>query len=44
MAANIVGVMIANMENWASVTNYEDRIIRLQKRDLEGAEHLNASR
>ena len=33
--ANIVGVTIAIRENWASVVNYVERILRLKKRDLE---------
>ena len=39
MADNIVGVMIVSTENWASVTNYVERILRLKKRDLEGVEN-----
>ena len=38
--ANIVGVMIARRENWASVVNYVERILRLNKRYLETAEHV----
>ena len=38
-AANIVGVMDASRENWASVANYLERILMLKKRDLEAAEH-----
>ena len=38
-AANIVGVMIASIENWASVANYMERIIRLKKSGIEAAEH-----
>ena len=42
-AANIVGFMIASRENWASLTNYVERILRLKKRDLEAAEHVGVS-
>ena len=38
-AANIIGVMIASRENWASVPNYMERILRLKKRDLKAAAH-----
>ena len=38
-AANIVGVISTSMENWDSVANYVERILRLKKRDLEAAEH-----
>ena len=38
-AANIVEIMIASRENWASVANYVEHILRLKKRDLEAAEH-----
>ena len=31
-AANIVGVMIANRKNWASVANYVQRILSQKKR------------
>ena len=43
MAANIVGVMIASRENWASVANYVQPILRLKKRDLEAAKHVGAA-
>ena len=36
--ANIVEIMVASRENWASVANYNERIPRLRKRDLEAAE------
>ena len=39
-AANIVGVMIASRENFASVANYVDGIVRLKKKDLEAAEQV----
>ena len=39
-AVNIVGVMIASREKWASVKKYVERILRLKKRDLEAAEHV----
>ena len=39
-AANIVGVVIASRENWASVANYVQRILRLKKRDLQAAERV----
>lgn len=39
-AANIVGVMIASSENWTSVVNYVERILRRKKRDLEAAEQI----
>ena len=32
-AANIVGIMIASNENWASVANYVECILRQKKRD-----------
>ena len=38
---NIIGVMIASRENWASVANYVERILRLKKRDLEAAEYVD---
>ena len=38
--ANIVGVMIRTSENWTAVANYLERIPRLNKRDLEAAEHV----
>ena len=37
MASSIVGVMIASKENWASVANYVEQILRLKKRDLEAS-------
>ena len=40
--ANIVGVMIANRKNRASVANYMERILKLKKRDHEAAEHVGA--
>ena len=40
-AVNIVGVMIAIRENWASEANYVERILRLKKRDLEAAERVD---
>ena len=39
-AANIVWIMIASMENWASVANYLERILKLNKSGLEAAEHV----
>ena len=39
-AGNIVGVMIASRENWASLANYVERILGLKKRDLEAAEYV----
>ena len=36
-AANIVGLVIASRSNWASVTNYVERILRLKERDLGAA-------
>ena len=42
-AANIVGVMTASSENWTSVVNYVERILRLKKRDLEAAERVSMS-
>ena len=39
-AANIIGVMIAGRENWASVANYVGRILTLEKRDLEATKHV----
>ena len=38
--ANIVGVMLATREKWASVANYVDRILKLKKRYFEAAEHV----
>ena len=35
--ANIVGVMMASRENWGSVANYLERILRLKKRELRCA-------
>ena len=40
-AANIVDIMIASRENWASVANYVKRIPRLKKTDLEAAEQVD---
>ena len=40
MAANIVGVMIAGWEIWASVSKYMERILRLRKRDIEATAHV----
>ena len=40
-AANIVDVMIASRENWSSVANYVERILRLKKKDLEAAEQVD---
>ena len=40
-AANIFGLRIASGEYWPSVPIYVERILRLKKRDLEGAEHVN---
>ena len=34
--------MIASRENWASVANYVERILRLKERNLEAAEHVGA--
>ena len=42
MAANIIRLMIASNENWASVTSYGNRILRLKKWDLEATEHVGA--
>ena len=39
-AANIVGLMIASREKWASMTNYVERNLRLKKRDPAAAEHV----
>ena len=39
-ATNIVGVIIASKENWASVAKCVERILKLKKRDLEAAEHV----
>ena len=41
-AANIVSVMIASREKWASVANYVEHILKLQKSDLKAAEHMGA--
>ena len=41
--ANIVGVMIASRDNWASVANYVERILRLKNRDLEAVELVGTS-
>ena len=41
--ANIVDVMITSRENWASVANYLERILRLKKRNLETAKHVGLS-
>ena len=41
-AANIVGVMIAIRENWASVATYEEHILRLKKIELEATDHADA--
>ena len=38
-ATNIVRVMILSRENWASVVNYVNRILRVYKRDLKATEH-----
>ena len=38
--ANIAGVMFTSRENWASLANYVEGILRL-KRDLEAAEHVD---
>ena len=35
--------MIASWENWASVANYVERILRLKKRDLEAMEHVGVT-
>ena len=40
-AANIVGIMITSRENWASVANYVERILRLKKREIEAVEHVS---
>ena len=40
-AAKIVGLLIASRENWVSVANYVEQILRLQKRDHEAAEHVD---
>ena len=40
-AANIVGVLIPSRENSASVANYVESILKLKKRDLEAAEHMD---
>ena len=39
--ANIVAVMIASRENFALVANYMEQIVRLKKRDLEAAKHVD---
>ena len=33
-SANIIGIMTANRENLASVANYVDGVLRLEKRDI----------
>ena len=38
--ANIIDVMIANRENCKSVANFVERILRLNRRDLEAAENV----
>ena len=40
-AATIIGVMMATRENWASVANYMEPILRLKKRDLGAAERVS---
>ena len=40
-AADIVGIMIARRKYWVSGANYVDSILRLKKRDLEAAEHVD---
>ena len=39
-ATNIVCAIIACRENWESVANYMERMLYLEKRDLEVAEHV----
>ena len=39
---SVLTSMIASRENWTSVANYVERILRLKKRDLEAAEHVGA--
>ena len=41
-AANIVVVRISSRENWISVANYVERMLRLETRDLESGEHAGA--
>ena len=41
--ANMVGVMIASIENWMSVVQYVECILRLKKRDLEATEDVVTS-
>ena len=40
-ATNIVGIIIASRENWFSVANYVERILRLKRRDLEAEEQVD---
>ena len=40
MAPDIVGIMIASRENWASGANYMEHILTLKKRNIEAAEHI----
>ena len=37
------GITITSRENWALVSNYKERILRLKKRELEAAEHVDAA-
>ena len=39
-AANIVRVMIVSKEYWASVANYVERILKLNKRNLEAENNV----
>ena len=39
-AANIVGVIIASREKWASMVNYVERILTLKKRDPKAVKHV----
>ena len=38
--ANIVGVMLASRENYESMANCVEQILRLKKRDFEAAEKI----
>ena len=37
---NINGIVISSRENWASVANYVQWIVRLKKIDLEAAKYV----
>ena len=43
MVANIVEIMISNIEKWTSVVKNVEFILRLKKRDLEPTEQLGTS-